>query len=247
MKPEYDISPDEYELIENYLLAGLSPQERTAFDDKMKSDANWNQKVDEVRLLLTGVQESGLRASLDQYHQDLAKEVKPRSEGKVLSMNVKWMAAASVLLALSITAWLFFGKSRPEKLYSSYYSPDPGLLTAMGPATNYDFEKGMVDYKNGQYQAAIDNWNGLLKQDPANDTLHYFIGVANQAINNLDIARTHLKPVATNSQSRFANDASWYLGLIFLKQNQRDSAIQYLQKANHSKKAALLNDLNQNE
>ncbi len=114
----------------------------------------------------------------------------------------------------------------------------------MGNSTDYDFEKAMVEYKNGEYEKAFTAWNILLKQRPENDTLIYFTGVAAQAQEKDSIAINRLQQVVNNSKSTFYKDANWYLGLLYLKQGEPQKAISYIQQSGYPKSKDLINDIN---
>ncbi len=243
MKLDYEISADELALIENHLTQNLSPDEMILFEQKMSSDINWQHKIEEAKLLILGIQEAKLSQRLDQFHEQMTvASAQPRS--KLFQLRTRWMVAASLLLVFSVAAWLLLSnKNEFDKLYAGNYTPDPGLLTAMGPASNYSFEKGMVDYKNEEYKKALQAWEALKAQGQSGDTLHYFLGMANQALGKYETAKTYLENIANDKAHPFYTDACWYMGLLMLKQKDKLAAISYIEKSTHPGKAAILNDL----
>lgn len=234
------------EEVERFLQHDMEPQERTAFEARMKEDAEFKNLVDEMKLLFVGIQETSLNKNLAIFHDGLNTEKKPAVKGgTIFKLNTRLMVAASLFIIVSVATWLLLtSKNQYEKLYSSYYKPDPGLLTAMGSSDNYAFEKGMVEYKNEEYKKAIQSWEPLLARDPGNDTLHYFLGAANQALGNDDIAKKHLDIIVKDSANSFYSDARWYLGILFLKQGEIQQAKTFIEKSNHSRKEELLNAIN---
>ncbi len=248
MNDDYEISPDEFELIEQYLVNKLSPEELASFNEKNRTDIKWMKKVEEVKLLLVGVRETKLVKSLEGFHDELRLEnSSPVKSASVFRLNTRWMVAASLFIIASITTWLLVtGKTQNEKLYSRYYQPDPGLMTAMGSSDNYLFEKGMVSYKNGEYKNAIETWAPLLLENPASDTLQYFLGVAHQATGDDKRAKQHLEIILKDSTNYFYHDACWYLGILLLKRGETEPAKMYIERSNNPEKAALLKDINQN-
>ncbi len=246
MKLDYDIAPEEMELIENYLRNELSPEQSLAFNEKRNSDPNWANKIDEVKLLTVGLQEASLQQSMNEFHRSIETS-KQTGTGKVIRFNTRWAVAASVILLVAVATWLLLPlKDRYEKLYAGYYTPDPGLLTAMSVSDNYAFEKGMVEYKNEEYEKALETWNALNTSGQPGDTLQYFLGMVNQALGRDDVAKKHLETIVSDSTQSFYSDACWYLGLILLKEKQTASAKSLIEKSNHPRKAELLNAINQN-
>ncbi|WEK34949.1 MAG: hypothetical protein P0Y53_20870 [Candidatus Pseudobacter hemicellulosilyticus] len=154
------------------------------------------------------------------------------------------LVAASLLAILLLGFWfVVLRPSANQRLYARYYQPDPGLITAMSAAGNYTFDRAMVEYKTGHYKEALKGWNQLLTSTPDNDTLHYFIGVANMAIKDYSTAASHLERVVTVSNSEFYIDACWYRGLAALGSNDIPTAILWIDRSDHPEKEALLQQL----
>jgi len=116
--------------------------------------------------------------------------------------------------------------------------------TTMSNNDNYEFYEAMVNYKQGDYKTAISKWEVLQKTKPNNDTLNYFIGVANMANKNETNAISFLENVTKNSEFTLVNDAYYYLGLAYLKVNKVDEAKANLLKSNTENSKALLSELN---
>lgn len=246
MKLDYNLPPDEMELIEKFLRNELTPEEATLFNERKTSDQHWIEKINETRLLLTGLQEPALQQSMDRFHATYISGQQP-VKGKVIGFNIRWAVAAAAMLVVSLATWLLIsGKNRYEKLYAGYYTPDPGLLTAMGPASNYSFEKGMVEYKNEEYTKALHTWSELARAGQQNDTLHYFMAMVSQALGQNDSAKKYLEKIVTDNNHSFYSDACWYLGLIYLKEKDTEAARISIEKSDHPKKAELLNAIKQN-
>jgi tetratricopeptide (TPR) repeat protein len=110
----------------------------------------------------------------------------------------------------------------------------------MSATDNYAFEKAMIDYKKGDYPAAIQAWDSLKKRQPANDTLNYFLGAAHLANKNHGQAVTYLKSVTASATSFFKGDAYWYLGLALLKEGKTEEARAAIQQSTNLNKKELL-------
>ncbi len=244
MDTNYNISTDELQNIEQYLVGEAGAEERIAFENKMATDAAWAAKVNEVRLLLTGIETASLKDRLDSYHTSIKKNQLHQSGGKVISFSRKLMMAASIALLVSILAWLFLlRENKYEKLYAAYYKPDPGLMSAMGVSGNYLFNKAMLDYKTGNYKKAIEEWSKLKTAMSPNDTLNYFLGAAQQADGNNEAAVALLQSIANDTVNPFYKEACWYTGLSLLKQGKTNEAIPYLEKSGRPESAELISKL----
>lgn len=243
MKYTYDISPEEFEQIERFLNGEMNHDEAEAFREALKGDEVLQQKLEEVRLLSIGVSQALLRQSLDDFHKEIPGKTLTRKSGQLVSMRRVFLAAASVLVIGLVGWWLFFRGDKNERLYSDYYKPDPGLITAMGVSTDYIFDKAMVDYKNGDYAKAIDGWTSLLKAKPGSDTLNYFLGAAYQAQKDYDQAIAFLEKITNVPSHSFYQDACWYLGLIYLKKQDAEKARLFLERSGRPGSQKLLEAL----
>jgi predicted Zn-dependent protease len=134
-------------------------------------------------------------------------------------------------------------KSSEEKLFAQYYKPDVGLPTMMGISERYEFENAMVSYKTGDYQKAIDSWQLLLKDNPGNDTLNYFIGSALIADRQVKQALPYFDKTLTVSNSAFEQEARWFKALALLHMGKKQEAITLLEKTEHPEKENLLQKL----
>lgn len=243
MNNSIHITEEEWELIERHLYQQLSAQEQQAFDERMNTDASWRQKVNEVKFLSMGVQEAVLKERIGNFHSAVAME-----QDKPVVIKVNWVKrlaiAATLVLGVSALSWLlFFRPGIGERLYADYYKPDPGLATLMGVSDNYEFENAMVNYKTGDYDKALASWTALLKDNPGNDTLHYFIGSAYLAKGEEQKAAPYLDSVIKTPNSVFIQDAKWYKGLLLLKQGRKEEAVKLLKATGHAGKEPLLHKL----
>lgn len=238
-----DIPQDEFELIERYLSKELSTTEQLAFEQRLAADTQLQQWLKQARLFSVGIQEAALTEKIETFHSvpDLNKQA------PVVKINwIKRIAvAAAVILAVTTgVIWLTSQKNTNEKLYAAYFKPDPGLPTVMGVEENYAFDKAMVDYKTGQYTAAIDSWMKLKETNPNSDTLNYFIGAALLAKQETKNAIACFDKVTANTKTVFLNEAYWYKGLAFLKEGKQQEAIICIQQSKHPQMEALLKKLN---
>lgn len=238
------ITEAELERIDKYLHQKLDEAELAVFEQRLATDMEWNEKVQEVKMLSLGIQEEALMNKLDVFHQAVSAHT--ASKPKVIEVNwVKRLAiAATLILGITTVSWLFFSqKTGTEKLYASYYKPDPGLATLMGVSDNYEFENAMVDYKTGDYTKALDTWLKMQQENPDNDTLQYFIASAYLAKEDEEQAAVYFDKVINRQESVFLQDARWYKALLLLKQGKKEEAVILLKATEHADKEALLRKL----
>jgi predicted Zn-dependent protease len=239
------ISQQEFERIESYILGQMTEEETSVFEAELKQNPELQSNYEDIKFILTEVEISSLKESMDDFHAELLSStpVVPIASKKQIFWK-PYAIAASILCLLVISIWVFMGSApENEKLFLAYFQPDPGLVTAMGTNSNYEFDRGMVDYKTGDYQAAISRWEMLLKEKPDNDTLNYFIGSALLATGEASEAQRFLEKVIKNQSGIFQKEASWYLGLSLLKSGKPEEAIMFLQNSGREEAAEIIEKL----
>lgn len=245
LKQEPNISPQEFEKIERYLTHSMDVEEQSAFESEIASNSSLQQKVNEVRILIAGVEAAALKDKLETFHskvQPTHSAVKtPNTFIKKKKKNYAWYGVAASIFLFMGLFWFLNKSPKNEELYNKYYIQDAGLPTTMSSTSQYTFYEGMVRYKQGHFQEALQTWKALHKENPKNDTLQYFIGVAHTALENDSEALKFLNEVSHNQQSSFHEDANYYLGLLYLKNNEWQKSLDKL-KQNTSKQSQRLQE-----
>lgn len=228
------------ELIDAYLLNALDEQEKVEFEKRMKLFPDFRSLVLAQKALMYEVEEHFLKKSLDGYHSEIVDL--PTKNW----VTPGWMAlAASVVILIAVSTWAIFSNGNsPQKLFAENFRPDPGLPTTMSTSVNYDFYYGMVNYKRQEYNEAISRWETIYAANPENDTVVYFLGVANLANGNARQAKKYLQAAQEKPASAFFEEAQYYLALTLLKENKLEEARQLLTKSTSPASVVLLKKIN---
>ncbi|MCO6497881.1 MAG: hypothetical protein J5I50_09485 [Chitinophagaceae bacterium] len=238
------ITPEEYEEIESYLNGELSPETSAAFRHRLDTDESWRAKVEQVRVTITAIREKVLTEQLSKIPLSNKLVVVAHSNKKRRLLYIGLLAAAAVVIFLIVSPILtHMAVSGNQKLFSEYYYPDAGLVTAMGLSDNYEFDRAMVDYKSGKYSEANQRWMNLLQLHPASDTLNYFIASSYLAMGEAAKSIDYFKKIVNNKESAFSSDANWYLGLALLQTGNYNDAIHYISISDNENKGKLLKDM----
>jgi tetratricopeptide (TPR) repeat protein len=225
LKNNSDISQELLEIIENYINGTMNTRELNDFKQLLELDDEFKTKVEDIKTMLLGIENQSLKEQLDEFHKDLPKtKVKKPKDKKVRYLYYSKFAAAAALIIAVGSIW-FFSTPQNEKLYTKHFKPDPGLPTTMSSTDNFEFYDGMVSYKHGDYDIAIEKWKTLNETNPENDTLNYFLGVAFLANKNVPDAIPYLENAADAEDNfAFLNDAYYYLGLAYMKEGNIELA-----------------------
>ncbi|MAU14971.1 MAG: hypothetical protein CMH46_05465 [Muricauda sp.] len=232
------ISREDQEEFERVLLNQMDAKEKAVFNDKLNSNPELKKQFQEFKELFLAIEEEGLRNSMATFHNSLegASGTTPGTRHKFHWYRI----AASIAILLSVGLW-FFNKQGPnEKLFQRYYSVDPGLPTVMGNNDSYEFYEAMVDYKQGNYEVAIDKWERLLLTNQDSDTLNYFLGSAYLAHGNTNKAIILFENTLNSNAPTFSKEAHYYMALALLKNNNIEEAIKHLKMVPDEKSQELL-------
>ncbi|WP_026754471.1 tol-pal system YbgF family protein [Sediminibacter sp. Hel_I_10] len=241
MKEEHHISQELLERTERYLENSMSQHERLDFELQLQENAQLRSDVEDIKILLLGIENQSLKERLDVFHEDLAHTPEVTKGKSQRFAHWRKFAAAAIIL-LAVTSFWWFNNPSNERLYADYFEPDPGLPTVMSntDAETFSFYDAMVNYKQGDYRTAIDKWETLKLQKPDSDTLNYFLGVAHLANNDEKAAISFLEKAANHSDFALNKDAYYYLGLAYLKADNTQKAIAYLEKSDMESSKELL-------
>lgn len=220
MIEENNISQEQFERIEAYLLNQLNAQERIAFEQELAQNTTLQHEFKVQKELMLTVEAGALKETLAKIHAQTQGQNNVQSQ----SQPRFWLGiAASILALLAVGIWLFNKPNETEKLFAQHVQYEPGLPVPMSAnrASNqnyqYQFADAMVDYKNEQYAKAIGKWNDLLVINPGNDTLNYFLGCAHFNDKQYNSATNYFLEVSKNDTSDFLAKSQFYLVLCWLK------------------------------
>lgn len=228
-----------HQWIDGYFQKNLTPEEVERFEEKLQQDPDFREAVNNHKLLIEGIEEHSLKTLLDDFHEELDETHSAKKP-----LYARFAIAASLMVLIGVSAFfVIFDQSPNEKLFADNFKPDPGLPTTMSTTSNYVFFEGMVSYKRENYKEAIAQWEPLFAEDPANDTLTYFLGVAHLANKEILKAENYLTITEMQHQSIFYEEALYYLALAQIKSDKPKEAEKTLEKATLPKSRELLREL----
>ena len=227
MKSEIEISPYEWETIESYLDQILVLKEESFLSEKMNQIPNINEKIAYVKQVREEIEDSIRHSKIKEFHNHISdekdSEIKIPARKRIKSSAI-WYSAAAMLLVLFGIFWMMDKGNSSEKIFAENFKPDIGLPLKMGAENSYGFYEGMVDYKQENYKEAILKWNVLLKKNPENDTLNYFLGVAHLALGEADSSLEYLQNQELFRDGMFKEDAAYYAALAKIKKGKLEEA-----------------------
>ncbi|MBP8822733.1 MAG: hypothetical protein KBH07_03745 [Flavobacteriales bacterium] len=209
---------DRFEALEAYVLGRMDAAQRQRIEMDLAADADLNSELALQREHIRAVEMAGVERQLNL----LARQQPDRIRSTATGWH-SWLKYAALVAVLILGAVWWYGRPPVnERLFAEYHVPDPGLPVPMSATKDPLFQDAMVAYKLGDHAEAIGKWTGLLQQDPANDTLLFFIASARLAQGDAPASIPLFRRVKDNSASVFQAKAGWYLFLAFLHEGRTD-------------------------
>ena len=225
------------EKLMKYLQNLMSENEKLAFEIEIENDSELQKEVLLHQKLLAAIEVNSFL------------ETQKQTSG-IHTLNNKHkpfytlLAVAAIIAVAALGWWMFQEKKQTtDTLYSKFFRTDPGLPVAMSSTSQYIFYDGMISYKEGKFDEALNKWESIYQQNNT-DTLQYYIGLCYLNNNNVTTAIEYLSEVSGNNNSEFQQKAIWYLALCHLKSGAYEEAKQQLLKLkNDSRSEALLAEI----
>tara|TARA_R110002020_G_scaffold370759_1_gene582391 strand:+ start:767 stop:1519 length:753 start_codon:yes stop_codon:yes gene_type:complete len=247
MNPQINITPEEWDLIEEYLNEEAVSNETVILKEKLTEISNVQEKIQHVKKVRQGIEDTVRQSKIKEFHEYVSVDEKNSNrntkQNEKTKLSAIWFAIAAVLVVLIGLFWMLKTESTSEKIFASHFTPDIGLPLKMGSSNNYQFYEGMLDYKQGNYKEATLIWEVLLKNNPESDTLNYFLGVTYLAQGNASTSLKYLEKQNLFEEGMFKEDAAYYAALAKIKEGKFEEAKVLLNKNPSTKNTNLLNDL----
>ncbi|HTO14362.1 MAG TPA: tetratricopeptide repeat protein [Edaphocola sp.] len=231
-----NIKQEEWDLITNYLQLKDEKEQAKIWNEDLAQIPNIDEKVIYILNVSEQIEDSIRLYKIKEFNKQIPAEKEIPKVRISKKKGFIWYTSAAMIALLIGSIWFINNLNSPERIFNRNFVPDIGLPLKMSAKNNYQFDEGMLDYKQGQYKAAITKWETAFKETPNNDTLNYFLGVANLAIGNSKTSLEYLEKQDHFENSAFTEDAVYYSALAKIKEGKVEEA-KILLKNNPSKRS----------
>lgn len=220
---------DQLDYIEEYLKGKLSEDERKNFEIKLKTDLPLQEKVQNHRSILTGI-ELGFNRELKsilQKEEHVLADASKRKRAQSGKINYFIGIAATVALILTSIFILKNQSLDSNQLYARYYESYPNIEVPVSRSEN-NIENAYSFYEQGKYERALELFSHLMKENPLDPAPVFYSGICNLEIDNAEAAISFFELVQKLEANKYSNPALWYEALSNLRLNQKQKAIEIL-------------------
>jgi len=210
----------ENELFEAYLEGSLPLGERTAFEEKLKSDIQLREEFtlfEDVYKVLTNKyspERNDFLNTLKEVNAEFIPSTVSRSPKTTIISFKPWHygIAASILLAVGLFLFNDFGNPS----YSDFATHQEISLVVRSE-TDQVSKKAETAFNSKNYQEAVVYFDELIKSSPENTELQYYKAVSLVEINHFQEAESILNNLSKGT-SVYATKAVWMIALSKMKQ-----------------------------
>jgi Tfp pilus assembly protein PilF len=213
--------------VEQYLAKEMAPSERTAFRMELKSNPDL---ADELKLS-QNIDSALMRDDIIELRQKLIAAIHAnrivKEEVPVVRMYTRkwWYAAASLAALVAVAATLYLQVPRTvtnDKLFTEYYNSENIVDQTRG---DQNIVEAVIKFQQKDFATASQLFKSILDKDNTNIAVWFYYGISNIETKNYDNSIKAFTTIINQNDNLYIEHAEWYLGLCYLKNNQKDKAI----------------------
>lgn len=213
--------------IEQFLANEMAPSERIAF----KKELNSNPDLAEELKLSQNIDSALMRDDIIDLRQKLIAAINAskvvKAEVPVVHMYTRkwWYAAASLVALVAVAATLYLQVPRSisnDSLFSQYYNSENIIDQTRG---DQNIVEAVIKFQQKDFATASQLFKSILDKDNSNIAVWFYYGISNIETKNYDNSIKAFNTIIKQNDNLYIEHAEWYLGLCYLKNNQKDKAI----------------------
>ncbi|WP_299125245.1 tetratricopeptide repeat protein [uncultured Winogradskyella sp.] len=213
------------ELLYHYFSNSLTKDQELLFDKLLKEDEEFKKQFEFESNLKRVVKEKRhkeLKSKLNQF------ETKAKIEKTDKKPSFSYLKIAASIIILITAGWFgyqnFFSINY-ENLYSENYNSYPNTVYSItrSDSTNSPEREAFVAYEAANYQLAIEKFDKAKSKDYFN----FYKAQSYLNIKQYEKAK-HLLETVIKTDEEFVAESHWYIALIYIKEENKTKAIEYL-------------------
>jgi tetratricopeptide (TPR) repeat protein len=205
----------------------MAPLERAAFKKELRT----NQDLAEELKLSQTIDSALMRDDIIELRRKLIAAIDAsrvvKEEVPVVRMNTRkwWYAAASMVALVAVAATLYLQVPRNvtnDSLFTQYYNSENIVDQTRG---DQNIVEAVIKFQQKDFASASVLFKSILDKDNSNIAVWFYYGISNIETKNYDNSIKAFTTIINQNDNLYIEHAEWYLGLCYLKNNQKDKAI----------------------
>jgi tetratricopeptide (TPR) repeat protein len=239
--------------IHKYLMGEMDQQSKNEFERKLEEDDKLRNEYELHKEIKDAVQEDEVMELRDQL-EELGHSVKTERKFNLKRSDL-FAIAASFTLFIGIGLLMLFHNqlTHPDDLYASYFETYPSIYSQRSVGGDSPLgiikEKAFLAYEKENWDESRSYFRQLFEKNPEKVEYPFYLGVINLKLDNPDDAIEQFQTILENKNPLFEDQAIWYMALGYLKKNNIERSVHYLNRiisedmANKEKASELINKL----
>jgi tetratricopeptide (TPR) repeat protein len=213
--------------IEQYLADEMAPSEQAAFMKELRS----NPDMAEELKLSQSIDAALMQEDIIDLRRKLVAAINAshliKKEAPVVQMYARkwWYAAASMLVLCAVAATLYLQIPRTvsnDSLFTQYYNSENIVDQTRG---DQNIVEAIIKFQQKDFASASVLFKSILDKDNSNIAVWFYYGISNIETKNYDNSIKAFNTIIKQNDNLYIEHAEWYLGLCYLKNNQKDKAV----------------------
>ncbi len=225
------IEDQDLELIENVLGNKASKEELAIFDQRMKEDITFANRVEIIKTLQTHDQHDSdeFESTLNEIHAEINKDLTTLNTSKKSGIKGYYLSIAAAIALLIVAIFLlkpFNQHISTEELYAANFSiPAENIITRDQIEIDSDLMNAINAYNSGDFKNAIPYFDKYLQKDSSNIGAQFYHAISLLADNHSVAGIAKLNNLLERKEdSIYHISAKWYLGLGYLQSGDEQNA-----------------------
>jgi tetratricopeptide (TPR) repeat protein len=213
--------------IEQYLANEMAPPEQLDFRKELRNNPDLTAELKLSQTIDSALERDDI---IDLRRKLIAAIIAGRAakeEVPVIRMYTRkwWYAAASIIVLCAVAATLYLQAPRNisnDSLFSQYYSSENIVDLTRG---DQNIVEAVIKFQKKDFKTASVLFKSILDKDNSNIAVWFYYGISNIETQDYANAIKAFSTIIQQNDNLYIEHAEWYLGLCYLKDNQKDKAI----------------------
>lgn len=207
------------EFIENYFKGINDDGQKQLFEKKIVEDESFAEEV-AFYISAKGIIQQEVQGEKKQRFREIYNQQKVISIKQPVRNIWKYLAAASVIVAVILVTWFVSGnKNSPQQLADNYIQQNFKTFgVTMGSNTD-SVQNGLKLFNSNKLTESLLMFETLAKNNQGNSAAKKYAGIVSLRLNNYDKALEYFTMLEADT-SLYSNPGKFYKALTLLKRNK---------------------------
>jgi tetratricopeptide (TPR) repeat protein len=206
------------ELIENYFKGINGDAQKYQFEKRILEDASFAEEV-AFYISANGAIQQQFREEKKQRFREIYNEQKVISIKQPVRNMWRYMAAASVFIALVLITWFLTVSKKSTQQLADIYIQQHFQTLSVTMGNQDSLQAGLNLFNSNKLTEALTIFETLIKNNPKNSEAKKYAGIVSLRLNNYNKALEYFTILEADS-GLYSNPGKFYKAITLLKRNK---------------------------